>query len=267
LRLLDTRSGQFVLVPDPKTARYAIISHTWAAVGEQEYKAIADLQSSLSTSSETRSPSSRQIPTTNSILSHPQLSRKIKQACEIARLHGYDFLWMDACCIDKSSSAELSESLNSMFEWYRQASVCYVYLVDVSSDEDVWRHGSAFRGSRWHKRGWTLQELIAPANVVFLSNDWRPLGTKTTLAALLESITGIDTNILLHKAPLSSVSVARRMCWASSRETKRVEDEAYALMGIFGVKIPMIYGEGHKAFILLQEEIWKTIPDQSLLAW
>ncbi|OJT02394.1 Vegetative incompatibility protein HET-E-1 [Trametes pubescens] len=271
MRLLNTTSGKFELVSDPQSARYAILSHTWDAVGEQSYTAIATLQSALFSPSDGGSPLSPHTnpstPATESILFHPAISHKIREACRVARSHGFALLWMDACCIDKSSSAELIESLNSMYEWYRQANVCYVYLVDVPSTDDLGSPGSAFRASRWHRRGWTLQELIAPTNVVFLSSDWRPLGTKTTLAPLLESITGVDMSILLHKNPLSSVSVARRMWWASTRQTTRVEDEAYALMGIFDVRIPMVYGEGRKAFILLQEEILKTVPDQSLLAW
>lgn len=271
MRLLNTTSGHFKLVSVPKDVRYAILSHTWEAGGEQGYAALAKLQSALSNPSDEGlllSPhTSLRTPATDSILSHPAISSKIKHACRVAHSHGFELLWMDACCIDKSSSAELIESLNSMYEWYRQASVCYVYLADVPSTDNIGSPGSAFRASRWHRRGWTLQELIAPTNVVFLSSDWHPLGTKTTLAALLESITGVDTNILLHKIPLSSVSVARRMWWASSRQTTRVEDEAYALMGIFDVRIPMVYGEGRKAFLLLQEEILKTIPDQSLFAW
>ncbi|KAL1948626.1 hypothetical protein VTO73DRAFT_10432 [Trametes versicolor] len=271
MRLLNTTSGHFKLVSVPKDVRYAILSHTWEAGGEQGYAALAKLQSALSNLSDEGlllSPhTSLRTPATDSILSHPAISSKIKHACRVAHSHGFELLWMDACCIDKSSSAELIESLNSMYEWYRQASVCYVYLADVPSTDNIGSPGSAFRASRWHRRGWTLQELIAPTNVVFLSLDWHPLGTKTTLAALLESITGVDANILLHKIPLSSVSVARRMWWASSRQTTRVEDEAYALMGIFDVRIPMVYGEGRKAFSLLQEEILKTIPDQSLFAW
>ncbi|EIW54670.1 HET-domain-containing protein, partial [Trametes versicolor FP-101664 SS1] len=253
MRLLNTTSGKFELVSVRKNVCYAILSHTWDVGGEQGYTAIVTLQSAP------LNPLDKEPDTT--------ISPKIRDTCRVARSHRFKLLWMDTCCIDKSSSAELMESLNSMYEWYRQASVCYVYLTDVPSSDDIWRPGSAFCASRGHTRGWTLQELIAPTNVVFLSSDWHPLGTKTTLAVLLESITVINTSILLHKTPLSSISVAHRMWWASSHQTTRVKDEAYALMGIFDVRIPMVYGEGHKAFLLLQEEILKTIPDQSLLAW
>ncbi|KAJ2970124.1 hypothetical protein NUW54_g12801 [Trametes sanguinea] len=132
---------------------------------------------------------------------------------------------------------------------------------------DLREEASAFRQSRWFTRGWTLQELIAPWKVVFLSSDWHVLGSKAELAPVIEEITGIDQSILLHDAPLSSASVARRMSWASCRTTTRVEDEAYSLLGIFGLYMPTIYGEGRNAFRRLQEEIMKQIPDQTLYDW
>ncbi|PIL35281.1 hypothetical protein GSI_02006 [Ganoderma sinense ZZ0214-1] len=178
---------------------------------------------------------------------------------------GLSLIWIDAPCIDKTSSAELSEAINSMYEWYRLSTICYAFLHDVT--EDPYTNPSSFRHSAWHTRGWTLQELIAPAIVVFLSSDWRMLGGKHRLADVLEDATGIDRGILTHSRPLSTVCVARRMFWASKRCTTRKEDEAYCLMGIFGVHIPIIYGEGSKAFIRLQEEILKHIPDQSIFIW
>lgn len=66
-----------------------------------------------------------------SILFHPDLSGKIKAICKVARDAGYKLVWIDSACIDKSSSAELAEAINSMFDLYRLADVCYVYLVDV----------------------------------------------------------------------------------------------------------------------------------------
>ncbi|KAL7280871.1 hypothetical protein ACG7TL_005815 [Trametes sanguinea] len=154
-----------------------------------------------------------------------------------------------------------------MYEWYAAADVCFAYLEDVSDDHDPRLKDSKFRRSRWFKRGWTLQELIAPAVVIFLSKEWRPLGTKASLADLVEDITGIDRMVLTHEEPLDSVSVARRMSWAAKRQTTREEDKAYSLMGIFGVNMPTIYGEGSNAFVRLQEEILKHVPDQSIFAW
>lgn len=181
-----------------------------------------------------------------------------------------------------------------MFRWYRDASVCYVFLSDVppsgaqsseddggeeASDEDSVERdtegatedprdaNSAFRHSRWFRRGWTLQELIAPRVVVFLSLDWRFLGTKASLVKVVQAVTGIDRRVLLHRMRLDEVSVAQRMSWAATRKTTRVEDEAYSLLGIFGINMPTLYGEGWRAFIRLQEEIVKRIPDQSLFTW
>ena len=200
-------------------------------------------------------------------LEHPKMSDKVRRACAVARAHGYRYIWIDSCCIDKTSSEELSEAINSMFTWYRDASVCYAFLEDVDDHENPRSPGSTFRRSRWFSRGWTLQELIAPAVVIFLSRNWRILGTKDTLADVIEEITGIDREVLTHNRSLDSVSVARRMSWAAHRRTTRLEDAAYCMMGLFNVNMPTIYGEGRFAFVRLQEEILKHIPDQSIFAW
>ncbi len=83
----------------------------------------------------------------------------------------------------------------------------------------------------------------------------------------LSSITGIDASILSHAQDLGSVSVAKRMSWASRRVTTRVEDAAYCLMGLFEINMPMLYGEGEKSFVRLQEEIMKESNDESLFLW
>ncbi|RPD61294.1 hypothetical protein L227DRAFT_652591 [Lentinus tigrinus ALCF2SS1-6] len=154
-----------------------------------------------------------------------------------------------------------------MFEWHSRPEVCFVFLHDVGATEDPYAPDSAFRQSEWFRRGWTLQELIAPSEVVFLSQNWLVLGTKRSFACVMEEITNIETAILSHAKELSSVSVARRMSWAASRKTTRVEDEAYSLMGLFGIYMPTIYGEGRNAFLRLREEILRRIPDQSIFAW
>ena len=195
------------------------------------------------------------------------LSEKVRRACEIARWDGYRYIWVDSCCIDKTSSSELSEAINSMFNWYRDAQICYAFLADVPSDEDIRVKDSRFRNSRWFKRAWTLQELIAPRVVVFLSQNWEGLGTKDSLAELVEEITHIDRAILTHERALAEESVAERMRWAADREATRLEDEAYSLLGIFGIAMPTLYGEGRHAFQRLQEEILERIPDRTLFAW
>jgi hypothetical protein len=153
-----------------------------------------------------------------------------------------------------------------MFRWYENAVVCYVYLSDAIWCADAAIMNERLRKCRWFTRGWTLQELIAPRNVEFYSTDWRKIATKDELCGLLSSITGIDEHIL-RGANLTDVSIARRMSWASRRKTTRREDIAYCLLGIFDVNLPLIYGEGLKAFRRLQEAIMNTTHDQSLFAW
>jgi hypothetical protein len=199
---------------------------------------------------------------------------KIKQCCAQAALDGYKYAWIDSCCIDKTSSAEFSEAINSMFEWYRDAQVCYAYLADVPSGEDPRLENSAFRRSKWFTRGWTLQELLAPSMVKFFNQDWVAIGMKSmsdgepmvnkesTLSTVISLITGIKD--LSH---FEEACIAQKMSWASKRETTRVEDMAYSLMGLFGVNMPPLYGEGQKAFIRLQLEILRVSDDESIFAW
>ncbi|PIL28693.1 hypothetical protein GSI_08737 [Ganoderma sinense ZZ0214-1] len=197
----------------------------------------------------------------------PELSPKIRDACRLARQKGYRYIWIDSCCIDKSSSSELSEAINSMYKWYGLAAVCYVYLADVPPGQNPHYKRSAFRRSQWFTRGWTLQELIAPFWVEFVSKDWTPIGSKLALVDLVENVTKIDYKALLHLEPLEEFSIAQRLSWAAGRKTTRKEDRAYSLLGIFNIYMPILYGEGDHAFRRLQEEIMQRIPDQSLFAW
>ncbi|TBU28003.1 heterokaryon incompatibility protein-domain-containing protein, partial [Dichomitus squalens] len=161
--------------------------------------------------------SRRTIPLLTSIWHDPRLSSKVKEACAVARENGYDYLWIDSCCIDKTSSSELSEAINSMYDWYRSAAVCYAYLSDVPFGEKHRAGSSRFRSSRWFKRGWTLQELIAPSALTFLSEDWKVIGTKGSLCDLVEDVTSIPEEALLHTKPLDLFSVAERFSWAATR--------------------------------------------------
>lgn len=192
---------------------------------------------------------------------------KLKGAILQACADGHEYLWDDTCCIDKSSSAELSEAINSMWVWYQDAATCYAYLCDVPSTENDTEFENHFSSSGWFTRGWTLQELIAPSNVSFYNATWDYLGTRETLHSMVSSITGIEADYLDHTRSLSSASIAKRMSWAAKRETTRSEDIAYCLMGIFSVNMPMLYGEGSKAFQRLQEEILKVSDDESIFAW
>ncbi|KAF5344921.1 hypothetical protein D9758_011585 [Tetrapyrgos nigripes] len=168
---------------------------------------------------------------------------------------------------NKESSAELSEAINSMYQYYEDAAVCYVYLCDVSIELHPRNPKSTFKDSRWFKRGWTLQELVAPRNVVFLDTDWVRIGTRWTLRDVVSAITSVPVEVFEGR-DINTYSVAQRMSWAALRETTRPEDQAYSLMGIFEVSMPPIYGEGGaKAFMRLQQEIIKISDDRSIFAW
>ncbi|KAF4626331.1 hypothetical protein G7Y89_g11828 [Cudoniella acicularis] len=223
---------------------YAILSHTWGKE-EVSYSDYINQQSL-------------------------QLSKKgyekILGCCRLAESEGFQYVWIDTCCIDKSSSAELSEAINSMFQWYRDAGICYAYLSDVDSSENPSIEESSFFRSRWFTRGWTLQELLAPAEVVFTGSDWVEIGTKKSLCSAISLITNISENVL-DECRWDDYSVAQKMSWASGRQTTRLEDEAYCLMGLFDVNMPLLYGEGRKAFSRLQQEILKQSDDQSIFAW
>ncbi|KAI0022651.1 heterokaryon incompatibility protein-domain-containing protein [Xylariomycetidae sp. FL0641] len=219
---------------------------------------------------------------------------KIQNACAQAQQRGLDYLWVDTNCIDKSSSAELSEAINSMFSWYQQTQVCFVYLSDVTTtaaatlpaqsmtcgEEPPPPQHSPLSEARWWSRGWTLQELLAPNKLVFFSGSWEPIGvinkadgatSKNTpyqdFTTSVSAITGIGRVFLLGLQSLSEASIALRMSWAASRVTTRVEDMSYCLMGLFGINMPLLYGEGERAFQRLQHLIMGVSTDQSIFAW
>jgi hypothetical protein len=213
-----------------KIPDYAILSHTW---GEQEV--IFDDLKSLGSVKNIGAKSKAGWD-------------KIRFCAKQAKRDGLDYFWVDTCCIDKANNTELSEAINSMFRWYQNAKRCYVYLPDVTSntpDEDgesSRRWKPAFRKSRWFTRGWTLQELLAPKSVEFFSGEGERLGDKKTLEYTIHEITKIPIEAL-QGSSLSSFSVDERFSWARNRQTKREEDEAYCLLGIFGIYLPLIYGE------------------------
>ncbi|KAK2760573.1 het domain protein [Colletotrichum kahawae] len=248
---------------------YAILSHTW---GEDEVT-FASFQE-YGAATEKTHPSVHDTAARQKILASSGYA-KIKNAAKLARSLGLRFLWVDTCCIDKTSSAELSESINSMYRWYRDAKFCIAYLSDVepTAMSELSARDSNFRHSRWFTRGWTLQELVAPKTVMFYAKDWSYLMAKEPMlssqksCALLAEITGIDQHVLLSTTSHTEISVANRMRWASCRKTTRPEDMAYCLLGLFNVNMPLLYGEGERAFVRLQEEILKETDDQSLFLW
>ncbi|KAI6042801.1 heterokaryon incompatibility protein-domain-containing protein [Pisolithus marmoratus] len=199
--------------------------------------------------------------------------RKIRKACQQARRDDLHWLWVDTCCIDKRSSAELSEAINSMYVWYANSDGCFAFLHDVDAKtlptEPDNRNFSESNGwPRWFSRGWTLQELIAPQDVHFFNQNWEYITRKRDSVDTLSVITRIATGVLKDGLEWSHASVAQIMSWAADRTTTRGEDRAYSLLGLLRVHMPMLYGEGKSAaFLRLQLEIIKTNNDQSIFAW
>ncbi|KAI6032537.1 heterokaryon incompatibility protein-domain-containing protein, partial [Pisolithus marmoratus] len=236
--------------------RYAILSHRWAVeVCYEELTGLPRMEARMRDQVRQRDG-----------------YRKIINSCKQAMKDGYEWLWIDTCCIDKRSSAELSEAINSMYRWYQNAQVCYAYLNDVDElDFPTKRDHSKFDKSNgwpeWFMRGWTLQELIAPKQVQFFNRDWVPIRNKRHLAPVLKEITGIPCKVLRDGLAAKHLSIAQIMSWAATRKTTRVEDRAYSLMGLFGINMPMLYGEGKKAFQRLQLEIIRASSDHSIFAW
>ncbi|EEU42748.1 uncharacterized protein NECHADRAFT_47276, partial [Fusarium vanettenii 77-13-4] len=225
--------------------KYAILSHRWAA-NPQDEVTFEDMTMRIEAAREKSG------------------FKKIIGCCAQALRDGLHWVWIDTCCIDKRNSAELSEAINSMYSWYEKSEICYAYLEDVyglAEDEEE------FRKSSWFTRGWTLQELIAPAEVEFFTNNWVKVGTKSGLASTLEKITRVAKSALVNGVHAYKASVAEKMSWGAHRKTTRAEDQAYSLMGIFGVNMPTLYGEGHRAFARLQHEIMRISHDHSIFAW
>jgi hypothetical protein len=255
MRLLSTDRAElhYFLSPEEVTDHYAILSHVWDA-NEWTFQNIEAAR--MAAKEKGCSPRDIAAP-------------KIKRCCELAERHGYKWVWIDTCCIDKTSSAELSEAINSMFHYYAMADICYAYLRDVADTvppKGRHQHEQFYR-SEWHTRGWTLQELIAPRFLVFLTRDWELIGSKAGLAMQLEEITHVPYSVLTLQEDFRHVSIAERMSWAAGRRTTKEEDRAYSLLGIFNIVMPTIYGEGKRAFQRLQEEIMKHYTDTTLFAW
>ena len=230
--LLRNETGKFTLtkelISNDQIPPYAILSHTWRQ--DNEEVTFEDIING----------------TGKDKLGY----EKIRFCREQARQDGLLYFWIDTCCINKRNGAELSRSINSMFRWYRNATRCYVYLSDVSSppvdannecNPRPWE--SDFRESRWFTRGWTLQELLAPASIEFFSRERKRLGDKSSLKQQICEITNIPHSAI-QGDPLSQFSVEERLRWIEHRKTKLEKDKTYSLLGIFDVYILSIYGEG-----------------------
>lgn len=243
MRLLNATTHEFAEFYREQTPKYAILSHAWEQSQEITYQEW--LRPTAATSMKSG-------------------YRKIIATCAQALKDDYLWIWVDTNCIDKSSSAELSEAINSMYAWYRNARVCYVYLADIvapGAEVGPNQHRQV-RDSRWHTREWTLQELLAPRSLQFFALDWSPLGSRNDLISEIFEGTG---TLLVEK--LSIASAAKKMSWLSRRQTTRIEDMAYCMLGLFDINMPLLYGEGNRAFLRLQEEIIRKTADMTIFCW
>ncbi|KAG1735411.1 hypothetical protein EDB19DRAFT_1854032 [Suillus lakei] len=234
---------------------YAMFSHRWSTTVDDE-------------------PTYDHIKGEESIydLKTPPGIDKLQQFCKVAKENQFQWAWSDTCCIDKTNNVELQESIISMFSWYELSSVTIVYLSDVTDEK-------SFKNSVWFARGWTLQELIAPRLVWFYKKDWTPyINSKQNhkkdpqVVKIISEATNIDQAVILNQfvpglRDVGSDEVKKRMSWLALRKTAKIEDMAYCMMGIFGVHMPVMYGERKNAFVRLQKEIMNLTDDLSLFDW
>ncbi|KAL6914916.1 hypothetical protein FSST1_012676 [Fusarium sambucinum] len=243
MRLIHVETMKMRQFSERQIPEYAILSHRWGE--DKDEVSFSDMTKG----------SSKKVG-----------MAKVLGCCKQAKKDKIKYIWIDSCCIKKDSSKELEESINSMFQWYKNAKVCYTYMSDVPKSNKPWELGPNFYSSSWFLRGWTLQELLAPKELQFYDQQWNFIGTRNDLSKEIGKITNIPRGFLVgcdfHKA-----SVAQRMSWAANRKTKRKEDMAYCLLGIFNISMSMIYGEGDKAFERLQLKIMEQTTDDSILAW
>lgn len=236
MRLLNTTSLELETFLGADVPNYATLSHRWEE-GEVLFQQLVD-------------GSGKSL----------KGFAKIENSAYHARTDGIGYIWVDTCCINKESSAELSEAINSMYGWFEGAAKCFVYMSDVSDD-------ASFCNSKWFTRGWTLQELLAPGQVQFMDKSWQVIGTKQSLQIELSTVTGISKEVLLG-ADMSMIPACQKLYWAAHRITTRPEDIAYCLLGLLGVNMPLLYGEGaEKAFYRLQQAFLQTSDDETVFAW
>ncbi|UKZ69789.1 uncharacterized protein TrAtP1_010793 [Trichoderma atroviride] len=289
MRLLKTDRYELVEandIPEP-FPQYAILSHTWISPKDEiTYQDIKKRKEDIE----------------NDLFKQKGWA-KLRRYCDRAARDGWDWAWMDTCCIDKTNPYDTQEAINAMFQWYQDAGICYAYLDDVDANiifstvgsagvndlEDVdldniagadnvanrcsFRHKALSPfvvKAKWFTRGWTLQELLAPHYLVFVDRAWRRIGTRESWADEIKEASGIETPYLTAFSPtdFNSCSIAMRLSWASGRDTTLEEDETYSLLGLFGISLPLIYGEGRwRAFNRLQRELITVYNDDSIFAW
>ncbi|KAL9612981.1 MAG: hypothetical protein Q9167_002458 [Letrouitia subvulpina] len=263
---------------------YAILSHRWCEGVEGRDKAVRKTK----TRSKRRPREVTLQDLRSRSLGHLRRNaalrdslEKIRGACRRALAEGQRYVWIDSCCIDRTNLFEVSESIRSMFRWYRDAACCFAYLWDVDVDQEVRSSNllspppSPLRNERqeyseWFSRGWTLQELLAPRRLLFFDRRWNKLGTRRALAGEVETATGIPAKYVTDfSAHAEDASVAMKMSWMARRSTTKEEDTAYCLFGIIGVSMDVRYGDGRKEFLRFQDKIMREpgLQDESIFAW
>ncbi|THU97733.1 HET-domain-containing protein, partial [Dendrothele bispora CBS 962.96] len=251
-RLIDTHSLRFAeFDKNDVSPQYAILSHRWIEGEEVTFQ-------------EFLNPEGREE------MKKKSGYRKILRACMKARNDGINFIWIDTCCIDKGNHDEVARDIKSMYAYYENSVVCYAYLVDVykwyygkesSRYREQWRKWM-FEDSEWFQRGWTLQELLAPKEVVFFSHKWNKIGTREGLKELICSVTAIPLELLGGKSSLKDFDVKTRMSWAMGRMTTKPPDRAYCLLGILDITVEPDYDEDvETVFRRLQDAFEKAHPN------
>lgn len=267
MRLINIRTLQ--LTSFDEAPPYAILSHRWT---DHEMTFERFMKQTQRPSSPLAEPPHRPGPGFTKIERFCKLLRKPSFYSSMS-LEAVEWCWVDTCCIDKRSSAELSEAVNSMARWYSNARVCVAYLGDVlNHDAQTDGQEAQLCKSTWFTRGWTLQELLFSSHMMFYDRDWNFIpgfNKRTRSGALaLSLICGVPEHCLLAGQSVYKESVADRMSWAARRSTTRPEDEAYCLLGLFNINMPLLYGEGSsRAFFRLQKEIIERYDDETLFAW
>ncbi|KAL9020103.1 MAG: hypothetical protein Q9180_008656, partial [Flavoplaca navasiana] len=241
MRFINAATLKFVDVPDSdlsKKNKYAVLSHRWGPARDEV--SFQDIKESGE-------------------YSHKKGFAKFKGFCDLASRLECRYCWIDTCCINQGDPMEMSEAINSMYRWYEESDICIIYLEDVPT--------RPLFDSVWFDRGWTLQELIAPKEANFYDQNWQFIASKRDLSQDLSTKTSIPETVLNNTIQPSACSIAQRMSWAANRETTRVEDRAYSLLGIFKISMPQIYGEREMAFLRLQRAIIQQSKDETIFAW
>ncbi|KAI6095815.1 hypothetical protein F5141DRAFT_1265501 [Pisolithus sp. B1] len=217
-------------------------------------------------------PSFQEVNAVKSVWDLPETppNEKLRSFCKKTRELGYKWAWSDTCCIDKSTSSTLDQSLTSMYKWYADSAATLVFLADAvhpSKPGDLTR-------SLWMTRAWTLQELLAPKVIFFYDSRWKPYlnifgeNHKQSVDIMQELADAIKiSHRTITTFSPDDLAIREKLRLASTRNATYVEDIAYSLIGIFKSDIRPHYGEGANALGHLLEEIVTRFGEVTVFAW